>query len=284
MATIVKGTQVASHLTQRLQGEIEELKSKGISPCAAIVRVGENPSDMAYERGAVKKLESLGIRAVLTALPGDIRQDAFLKEFRRINEDRSVNGILLLRPLPRQLNETEICGAISPEKDVDAIHPANLCKILAGDETGFAPCTPEAVMEILKDIGQSLQGKKVTVIGRSLVVGKPLALLALNQNATVTVCHSRTVDLPSVCRNAEILLVAVGKKGLVTADYISPGATVIDVGINVDEEGKLCGDVDFESAEAVAEYLTPVPGGVGSVTTSVLAGHVIRAAKMQHGL
>ncbi len=282
--TVIRGTDVARSLGERVQKEAERLAGNGVRPCAAILRVGENPGDIAYERGAVKKLESLGIGVRLAGLPAEVSQNTFMEELENLNGDPSVHGILLLRPLPPQLDEALIAERISPCKDVDAINPDNLYKVLAGDKSGFAPCTPEAVMAILDHIGEPLQGKKVTVIGRSLVVGKPLALLALDRNATVTVCHSRTEDLAGVCREADVLLAAVGRRGLVTADHVAPGAIVVDVGINVDDAGKLCGDVDFESAAPIASYITPVPGGVGSVTTTVLADHVVRAAKLQNGL
>lgn len=284
MSIIMKGADVAKAMKEDLIKEVEELKEKGISPCLAIVRVGARPDDLAYERGAMKRMESTGIGCQVFELPEDISQEAFEEEFRKVNDDPQIHGILLFRPLPKHLDEEPVKAMINPWKDVDCMSPVNIAKVFSGDETGFAPCTPEAVMEMLDYYKIDLTGKKVTVVGRSMVVGKPLSMLLLKKNATITVCHTRTADLSGTCRDAEILVAAAGKAKMVTEDMVGEGAVVVDVGINVDEEGKMCGDVDYDNVEAKASYISPVPGGVGSVTSSVLAKHVVKGAKYQSHL
>ena len=217
-------------------------------------------------------------------LPETIGQAELEQEFQAVNEDPSVHGILLFRPLPKHLDEEPLKAMINPLKDVDCMSPVNIAKVFSGDESGFAPCTAEAVMKLFEHYGVELSGKRVTVVGRSMVVGKPLAMLLLKANATVTVCHTRTKDLKEACRSAEILAAAAGKAKMITADMIADGAVVADVGINVDEDGALCGDVDFEAVSAKASLISPVPGGVGSVTSSVLASHVIRSAGYLNGM
>lgn len=280
----MKGADVAKAMKEDLIKEVGELKEKGISPCLAIVRVGARPDDLAYERGAMKRMESTGIGCQVFELPEDISQEAFEEEFRKVNDDPQIHGILLFRPLPKHLDEEPVKAMINPWKDVDCMSPVNIAKVFSGDETGFAPCTPEAVMEMLDYYKIDLTGKKVTVVGRSMVVGKPLSMLLLKKNATITVCHTRTADLSGTCRDAEILVAAAGKAKMVTEDMVGEGAVVVDVGINVDEEGKMCGDVDYDNVEAKASYISPVPGGVGSVTSSVLAKHVVKGAKYQSHL
>ena len=280
----MKGADVAKAMKEDLIKEVGELKEKGISPCLAIVRVGARPDDLAYERGAMKRMESTGIGFQVFELPEDISQEAFEEEFRKVNNDPQIHGILLFRPLPKHLDEEPVKAMINPWKDVDCMSPVNIAKVFSGDETGFAPCTPEAVMEMLDYYKIDLAGKKVTVVGRSMVVGKPLSMLLLKKNATITVCHTRTADLSGTCRDAEILVAAAGKAKMVTEDMVGDGAVVVDVGINVDEEGKMCGDVDYDNVEAKASYISPVPRGVGSVTSSVLAKHVVKGAKYQNHL
>ena len=280
----MKGADVAKAMKEDLIKEVGELKEKGISPCLAIVRVGARPDDLAYERGAMKRMESTGIGCQVFELPEDISQEAFEEEFRKVNNDPQIHGILLFRPLPKHLDEEPVKAMINPWKDVDCMSPVNIAKVFSGDETGFAPCTPEAVMEMLDYYKIDLAGKKVTVVGRSMVVGKPLSMLLLKKNATITVCHTRTADLSGTCRDAEILVAAAGKAKMVTEDMVGEGAVVVDVGINVDEEGKMCGDVDYDNVEAKASYISPVPRGVGSVTSSVLAKHVVKGAKYQNHL
>jgi methylenetetrahydrofolate dehydrogenase (NADP+)/methenyltetrahydrofolate cyclohydrolase len=284
MSIIMKGSEVAAAMKEELLREVEKLAQKGIVPQLGIVRVGARPDDLAYERGAVKRMEAVGIRCKVIELPELINQEEFEKEFSAVNNDPDIHGILLFRPLPKQLNEDPVRSMINPKKDVDCMSPVNMAKVFAGDESGFAPCTPEAVMEALAHFGIDLKGKRVTVVGRSMVVGKPLSMLLLKKNATVTICHTRTADLGATCRNAEILIAAAGKAKMITADFVSEGSVVVDVGINVSSDGKLCGDVDFEAVAPKSSYITPVPGGVGTVTSSVLAKHVVQAANTLNGL
>lgn len=273
----LKGSVVSAAIKEQVQDMLGTLE--GCVPRLAIIRVGENPDDMSYERGATKKMESFGLQVQSYVFPGDMSDDAFKREFQAINQDESIDGILLLRPLPKQICEADIEKMIDPSKDLDGISPANIAKVFAGDTSGFAPCTTEAVIEVLKSYDILITGKKVTIVGRSMVVGKPLSMLMLKENATVTICHTRTVDLPKTCRDAEILVAAAGRARMLNADYVGQDAVVIDVGINVDENGTLCGDVDFDSLEGVASMATPVPGGVGAVTTAVLAKHLVQAVQ-----
>lgn len=284
MGTVMMGTEVAKAMKERLLKETENLKQRGILPRLAILRVGERPDDLSYERGARKRMELTGIDCQVSVLPLDVSQQELEAEFTRLNEDPDVHGILVFRPLPGHLDEEPLKKIINPVKDVDCMCPVNIAKVFSGDDSGYAPCTPEAVMEMLDHYGIDPKGKKVTVIGRSMVVGKPLAMLLLKRHATVTMCHTRTADLPGTCRQAELLIAAAGKAKMVGPDMVGEGTVVIDVGINVDEEGNLCGDVDFEAVQHKTACISPVPRGVGSVTTSVLANHVVRAAKYLHHL
>lgn len=279
MGQIIKGKPVADAITAEIVKDVEVLKSKGIEPKLKIVRVGAREDDLAYERGALSRMEKCGIKAEVLELPVDICQADFVKELKAVNDDPSVHGILLFRPLPKQLDMEEIKFVVDPVKDIDCMNPLNAEKIFEGDKTGYPPCTSQACVEILDHYGIDMKGKRAAVIGRSMVVGKPLAMLLLDKNATVTICHSRTNDLPGVCRQAEVVIAAVGRAEMVTGDFISEGAVVIDVGINVNAEGKLCGDVKFDECVDKASMITPVPAGVGSVTTSVLAKHVVKACK-----
>ena len=274
---LLKGAPVSAAIREWAAEEIKQLQ--GSVPKLAIIRVGEKPDDMSYERSAVKKMEAFGLRVQTFVFPKDISDEEFKEAFQKINKDPDVTGILLLRPLPRQIKEKEIEAMIDPRKDLDGISPVNIAKVFSGDPSGFAPCTAEAVIEILKANNISIEGKRAAVIGRSMVIGKPLSMLLLKENATVTICHTRTKELPEICRQAEILVAAAGKAGMVEESGVSDGAVVIDVGINVDENGKLCGDVDQASMESRNLLLTPVPGGVGAVTTAVLAKHLIQAAR-----
>lgn len=274
---ILKGLPVANAINEKI---VEELKTWNEKlPHLAIVRVGERPDDCSYERGAVKKMEKVGMEYSVHTFPVDIDNDSFQKEFDAINENPDVDGILLLRPLPKHLDEKSIENRIVPRKDLDGISPMNLAKVYAGDETGYAPCTAEAVIEMLDFANVDLKGKRVTVVGRSLVIGKPVSMLLMKKNATVTVCHTKTVDMPGTCKQAEVLVAAAGVAKMIDQSYVADGAIVVDVGINVDAEGNLCGDVNFDDVAEKASMMTPVPGGVGSVTTSVLAKHLLKAAK-----
>ena len=279
MGQIIKGKPVADAITAELVKDVEVLKSKGIEPKLKIVRVGAREDDLAYERGALSRMEKCGIKAEVLELPVDICQADFVKELKAVNDDPSVHGILLFRPLPKQLDMEEIKFVVDPVKDIDCMNPLNAEKIFEGDKTGYPPCTSQACVEILDHYGIDMKGKRAAVIGRSMVVGKPLAMLLLDKNATVTICHSRTNDLPGVCRQNDVVIAAVGRAEMVTGDFISEGDVVIDVGINVNAEGKLCGDVKFDECVDKASMITPVPAGVGSVTTSVLAKHVVKACK-----
>lgn len=273
---ILKGLPVANAINEKL---IEEQKNlKGELPHLAIIRVGEKPDDCSYERGAKKKMEKIGFRCSSFVFDADIDNDTFQKEFDTINNDDDIDGILLLRPLPKHLDEKSIENRINPRKDLDGISPINLAKVFAGDDTGYAPCTAEAVIEMLDYAGIDLKGKRVTVVGRSLVIGKPVTMLLMKKNATVTVCHTKTNDLAAECKRAEILIAAAGSAKMIKSEYVAKDAIVIDVGINVDNEGNLCGDVDFDGITTIAGMASPVPGGVGSVTTSVLAKHLMKAA------
>lgn len=279
MGQIIKGKPVADAITAKLVKDVEALKAKGISPKLKIVRVGAREDDLSYERGALTRMDKCGIIAEVLELPVDISQEDFVKELKAVNDDPTVHGILLFRPLPKQLDMEEIKFIVDPVKDIDCMNPLNAEKIFEGDKTGYPPCTSQACIEILDHYGVDMKGKRAAVVGRSMVVGKPLAMLLLDKNATVTICHSRTNDLPAVCRQAEVVIAAVGRAEMVKGDFISDGAVVIDVGINVNEEGKLCGDVKFDECVDKASMITPVPAGVGSVTTSVLAKHVVKACK-----
>ena len=274
----LRGKKVSDGIKEYVSKELETLS---FVPKLAIVRVGENPDDMSYERGATKKLKSFGLDVASYVFPQDISDEDFKKAFRDINEDDEVTGILLLRPLPRTINEKDIENMINPKKDLDGISPINIAKVFAGDTTGFSPCTAEAVIEVLKAYDIELTGKRVTVVGRSMVVGKPVSMLLLKENATVTMTHTRTVDLKKTCSDAEIVIAAAGRAKMLNSDYCGQDAVMIDVGINVDENGKLCGDVDYATLDGKASAATPVPGGVGTVTTAVLAKHLIQAAKMR---
>lgn len=274
----LRGKKVSDGIKEYVSKELETLT---FVPKLAIVRVGENPDDMSYERGATKKLKSFGLDVASYVFPQDISDEDFKKAFKNINEDDEVTGILLLRPLPRTINEKDIENMIDPKKDLDGISPINIAKVFAGDTTGFSPCTAEAVIEVLKAYDIELTGKRVTVVGRSMVVGKPVSMLLLKENATVTMTHTRTVDLKKTCSDAEIVVAAAGRAKMLNSDYCGQDAVMIDVGINVDENGKLCGDVDYATLDGKASAATPVPGGVGTVTTAVLAKHLIQAAKMR---
>ena len=277
---ILKGAEVSAKIREQVQEMLEGLGGK--MPCLAIVRVGENPDDLSYERGAMKKMASFGLEARSYSFSGDISHEEFKEEFRKINEDPGVSGILLLRPLPKHIQEADIEKLIDPDKDLDGISPVNVAKVFAGDATGFAPCTAEAVVEVLKTNNIPIAGKRAVIVGRSMVVGKPLAMLLMKENATVTVCHTKTSDLAGTCRMGEILVAAAGRAKMLDGSFVGHNAVVIDVGINVDDSGKLWGDVDFESIKDKASMPTPVPGGVGAVTTAVLARHLVLAAVRGH--
>ena len=276
---VIKGAQVVEAMGGRITKQVEELKNAGVEPCLAILRVGEDGSQMAYERGARNRLAKYGIKCETTALDIDVSQEDFEKAFRGLNKDAAVHGILILQPLPKSLSIESIKNEINPLKDVDAISPMTLYRVFAWDKQAFAPCTAEGVIEILDSIGTQYRGKKCVIVGCSLVVGRPLGMLLLARDATVTYCHEFTVDVPKEARDADILISAAGVPKLIGAGHVNENMTVVDVGINVGADGKMCGDVDFDAVKDIVANITPVPGGAGSVTTSVLADHVVRAAK-----
>ncbi|CEP91591.1 MAG: bifunctional 5,10-methylenetetrahydrofolate dehydrogenase/5,10-methenyltetrahydrofolate cyclohydrolase [Paraclostridium sordellii] len=279
---IIKGKPVADKISEGLIKEVNNLVTEGINPKLAIVRVGARADDLAYERGALKRCKTIGIETEVVELDENINQEEYIKVLHKLNEDKKINGILTFRPLPKHLNEDEIKYHIDPKKDVDCFNPINTAKIVENDESGYPPCTPTAVVEILKHYDIELSGANITVIGRSMVVGKPVSMLLLNENATVTICHSKSKNLTEISSKSDVVVAAVGKAKMINHDYIKDGAVVIDVGINVDDEGNLCGDVDTDDIMDKARMLTPVPGGVGSVTTSILASHVVKACKLQN--
>lgn len=280
MGILLKGKPVADSIAARVKDEAEELRRNNIIPKLKIIRVGEREDDLAYERAAVKRMKSANIDCEVLALPLNIDKETFEDEIKNVVNDNSVHGILVFRPLPKQLNEKDIRFIINPEKDIDCLNPINAAKILEGDESGFPPCTARAAMEILKYYNIDISGKEATVIGRSMVVGKPLSMMLLKENSTVTICHSKTENLPQVAKRADILIAAIGKSKMITKDYIKENSTVIDVGINADDEGNITGDVNTEDCIEKAAFITPVPAGVGSVTTAVLADHVVKACRL----
>lgn len=279
MAQLWKGAPVAAALTERLIPRAQALVKKGVTPTLAIVRVGERPEDLSYERGALKRCEKVGIAVRQFLLTAASSQTDLMEVIDEVNRDDSIHGCLLFRPLPKHMDAAAACAALSPAKDVDGITAGSLAAVFSGSGAGYPPCTAQACLEILDHYGYELKGKRAVVVGRSLVIGKPVSMLLLGRHATVTICHTRTVDLAAECRRAEVLVAAAGKAGAVSAQCLAPGQVVLDVGINVDENGSLVGDVDFAAAEAAVDAITPVPGGVGAVTTSVLASHVIEAAE-----
>ena len=280
MAEIWRGKPVIDAMTARMKEETEVLKAQGITPMLCIFRVGERPDDLSYERGAIKRCEAVGVAVCRTVLPSDVSQEDFDRAFLAVNRDPAIHGILLFRPLPKQLDGEKARRMMDSAKDVDGCTDGSLAGVFANTGTGFPPCTAQAAMEILHYYGVDPKGKKAAVIGRSLVIGRPVAMMLMHENATVVNCHTRTVDVPSITGRADILIAAAGIRKGVGAAFTNPDQIVIDVGINWDEEaGKIVGDVDFDEVEPLVKAITPVPGGVGGVTTCVLADHVITAAK-----
>ncbi|MBR6704181.1 MAG: bifunctional 5,10-methylenetetrahydrofolate dehydrogenase/5,10-methenyltetrahydrofolate cyclohydrolase [Lachnospiraceae bacterium] len=278
MEHILKGAPVAAAIKARTKEQADALAARGIFPTLAVLEVGERADNAAYLRGIQKNAGSCGIEVRHVTLPEDASQNEAEAVLQSLNADASVHGILLLRPLPKQIDEAALCGMIAPEKDADCATDLSLAGVFAGKKLGFAPCTAQAVVEILKFYGAELAGARCAVVGRSLVVGRPLAMLLLNENATVTLCHSKTKDLPAATRGADIVVAALGKAKALGGEHFGENQILIDVGIHRTEEGTLCGDVDFAAAEPKAAAITPVPGGVGAVTTAVLLSHVAQAA------
>ena len=280
MGKALRGKPVADALTEEVKARVAALEAKGVSPKLAILRVGERADDLSYERGATKRAEKCGVAVQNVVLPIDCSQDDLMAAIARINEDDSIHGCLMFRPLPKTLDEDGACAALDPAKDVDCITEGSLFGVFANRPKGFPPCTAEAVMQLLKFYDVPLRGADVTVGGRSLVIGKPVSMMLQAANATVTMCHTKTRDLPAKCQQTEVLVAAAGHAKTVGADAVRAGQVVIDVGINWDEEAqKLVGDVDYDAVEPIVGGITPVPGGVGSVTTAVLMSHVVQAAE-----
>lgn len=280
-AKLLTGKEVAQKMDLDIQKDVQELKTKGINPALRIMIVGDASDSVFYANSAKKMAEKNGILCEIEQLSGTMTQDEFVTILKQRNADRNIHGIIVMRPFPKQISEDVVKYVLSPEKDVDCFNPVNAGKIMAGDMTGFPPATPQAVMEMLRFYEIPMAGKDAVVIGRSMVVGKPMSMLLLAENATVTVCHSKTRDLPGVCKRADIVVAAIGKAKMITADYIKAGATVMDVGINP-EGDKFVGDVNTDAVKETAGAITPVPGGVGTVTTRVLLKHVVKAAKLQN--
>ena len=281
MAELLKGAPVAAAITQDLKVRADALRAAGTVPTLAILRVGENPGDLAYERGALSRCAKAGIEVKQIVLDEAASKEEILGEIGKIHADDSVHGCLMLRPLADKEAEEEACRLLSAEKDVDAMTPSSMAAVFLGKGEGFAPCTAQSCIEILRHYAVPLSGANVVVIGRSPVIGKPVSMLLQGENATVTMCHSRTADLAGICRKADVIVAAAGKARLVGADFVREGQVIIDVGINTDADGNLCGDVDFAAVSPIVGAITPVPGGVGSVTTSILAAHLIAAAEIK---
>ncbi|MFR8078066.1 MAG: bifunctional 5,10-methylenetetrahydrofolate dehydrogenase/5,10-methenyltetrahydrofolate cyclohydrolase [Christensenellales bacterium] len=279
MAALMKGAACAKAIRSGIEASVELLRAQKIQPGLGILRIGEREDDIAYERSAIKKAEQVGIAVKKTVLPQESTTEQCLQALAALNQDPAVHGILLFRPLPKHIDEDAVIRAMAVEKDIDGMTPGSLAKVFMGESDGFAPCTAEAVVRLLSYEQYPWKGKHAVVLGRSLVVGKPLAMLMLAKNATVTVCHSATENLPEVCAQADLLVAAIGRARMIDKSYIKPGAMVVDVGINVDEQGTLCGDVDTESALERAALVTPVPGGLGAVTSWLLLEHVIKVAE-----
>ncbi len=279
MAEVLKGNVVAKEIKEKMKNTIIELEKEGIHPTLGIIRLGNNSGDISYEKSIIKACDAMGIKASVFEEETSLDTVGLISLMESLNNDENISGILLFRPLPKHIDEEAIKNAIDPKKDVDCMHPLNLEKIFEGDLSGFNPCTPKAAMDILLYNNIDLEGKNVVVINRSMVVGKPLAMMLLEENATVTICHSRTVDLQDITKRADVVVTALGKPKFFDEKYFNPESIVIDVGVGVDSNGKLSGDVDYDNVFELVKMITPVPGGVGSVTTTILLNQVLLAAK-----
>jgi len=279
MSIVLSAKPVVQAMKSRLQEEVSLLKAAGVNPTLGIIRVGKRPDDVYYENSIIKNCQGLGIETRTYPLDAGIDMQSFSSVLRQVNEDNTVHGILIFRPLPVQLDENIIKYLIDPAKDIDCMNPLNLAKVFEGDMDGLVPCTPSAVMETLKHYEIKLQGANVVVMGRSLVVGKPLSMMLLQENATVTICHSKTKNLQEIAKQADIVVAAMGKAKLVNEDYLTANSVVIDVGINDAGDGKICGDVDYDAVVDIVRSITPVPGGIGSVTTTILLKHTVLACR-----
>lgn len=284
MAQLLKGAPVAAAINEKTKARVLALRQRGVIPTLALVRVGENDADIYYERGAIKRCAALDIETLHVTLPADISESELLSKIDELNRLSSVHGVLIFRPLPKTISDVAVCAALDPNKDVDGITDGSLAGVFTGSGRGFCPCTAQSCAEILDFYGVDCAGKRAAVLGRSLVIGKPVSQLLLARNATVTVCHTKTRDLASETKRADIVVAAVGHLNALTADMVSPGQVIVDVGINTDENGKMAGDADFSAVEPIVSAVTPVPGGVGSVTTAVLASHTVEAAERQNSI
>lgn len=282
MYKLISGKEVSQAVKLRVCDEVKELKEQGIEPCLAVILVGDDPASRVYVNNKKKACEFCGIRSLEYVMPAETTQEDLIALVEKLNNDKTVNGILCQLPLPKHLDEKEILNLIRPEKDVDAFHPENVGHIMIGD-FNFLPCTPAGIMEMLRYESIDLDGKNCVIIGRSNIVGKPMAMLMLKENATVTICHSRTKNLKEIVAGADVIVAAVGRPNFVTADMVKDGAVIIDVGINRMDDGSLCGDVDFEACKEKASYITPVPGGVGPMTIATLMQNTITATRIQNG-
>ena len=281
MAKLLLGKEVIDSINEEIKAKVETLKAQNITPTLGIIRIGEREDDIAYERGATKRCETLGVAYEKFLLPADAEEEEVLKTIDQVNKSEKIHGVLLFRPLPKHLNEDKIVNALAVEKDVDGITDLSMAGVFMGKDMGYAPCTPSACMKVLDHYGIDCTGKKAVIVGRSLVVGKPVSMMLLKKNATITVCHTKTKNLEQEVQAADIVVAAAGSAGFIKKEHLRPGQVVIDVGINVDEEGNLCGDVAFDEAESIVDAITPVPRGVGGVTTSILVEHVVNAALLK---
>ena len=279
MAELLKGAPVARALALALREESDALRARGVTPCLATVRVGEKDADLAYERGIGKRCEQAGVAVQRIAFPADVPQETLLRELSALGTNPGVHGVLLLRPLAERFDDAAVCAAVPPDKDADGVTLTSMAAIYSGAHEGFAPCTAEACLALLEHYDVPIDGARALVIGRSFVIGKPVSMLLLRRNATVSIAHTHTKNLPALCREADILVVATGCAGLIGAEHVRAGQTVIDVGIHTLPDGSLTGDVRFNEVEPVVDYITPVPGGVGAVTTAILCRHTVEAAK-----
>ncbi|EKY4026105.1 bifunctional methylenetetrahydrofolate dehydrogenase/methenyltetrahydrofolate cyclohydrolase FolD [Listeria innocua] len=278
MGEIIDGKKLAKEIQEKVTSEVAELVKQGKKPGLAVVLVGDNQASRTYVRNKQKRTEEAGMKSVLIELPETVTEEKLLKVVEELNEDNTIHGILVQLPLPKHISEEKVIDAISFDKDVDGFHPVNVGNLFIGKDS-FVPCTPAGIIELIKSTGTQIEGKRAVVIGRSNIVGKPVAQLLLNENATVTIAHSRTKDLPQVAKEADILVVATGLAKFVKKEYIKPDAIVIDVGMDRDENNKLCGDVDFDDVKEQAGFITPVPGGVGPMTITMLLANTLKAAK-----
>ena len=282
-AQLIDGKLISAGIKAEAAEEAAALKEQGIEPCLAVVLVGDNSASKVYVSNKQKACEAVGIKSVSHVLPGETTEEELLKLIDELNADKSVHGILVQMPVPKHIDDRKVIMAISPDKDVDCFHPVNVGYLHTGAK-GFLPCTPAGIIELIKRSGHSIEGKNCVIIGRSNIVGKPVAMLLMQENGTVTICHSKTKDLAGICRGADIIVSATGKVNTVTADMVKEGAIIIDVGMNRNAEGKLCGDVDFENVKEVAGAITPVPGGVGPMTIAMLMKNCNTAARIQNGI